>query len=186
MVESDPPSSSPTEEVPKIEPIVPENVLSYYPSDLPSGAPSDTPLQATSLEPSNRASVLPSQSLQLQHDNIICEDYNVNYERMCFSQDPCCESVRSDTEYCWNIYEKVFPGGLIFSACSQCCPNKEVGYANPALPEMPKTVECSALANPKRLCKENSCCSNPRSDSRHCEKVYAKYGDDMDQICVSP
>lgn len=101
---------------------------------------------------------------------------------MCRSSEPCCGSTRSATSFCWNIYENVFPGDLTYAACSQCC-SLAVGDPAPILSSMPKTIQCSSIDNPYRLCKPNSCCSNPRSSSRFCAAVYDQYGDDMEQVC---
>jgi len=117
---------------------------------------------------------------------INCGDYTgVNYDRLCSSGDPCCEPLRSDTDYCWENYELVFPGNQIVAACQQCCPGgpKEIGPENPPKQGVPKTIQCSAVENPHRICKANSCCVNPRSTSGYCAGVYELYGDQMEQIC---
>jgi hypothetical protein len=109
---------------------------------------------------------------------------------MCFSSDACCESTRADTSFCWDVYDNYFPGNDIYSACSSCCVDeenpdgKEIGPPNPPHPTgIEKTLQCSTVDNPYRMCKENSCCSG--SDSGHCQELYDFWGDDMEQICVS-
>jgi hypothetical protein len=111
----------------------------------------------------------------------------VSSDRLCVSDDPCCESQRSDTDFCWDMYENVYPGDEIFGACSTCCPSpKSVGPPNPPHPKgIDKTIMCSDLDSVQRVCKNDSCCSNPRSNSAYCQGVYAQYGNDIDQICVS-
>jgi hypothetical protein len=118
---------------------------------------------------------------------IECGNYSsVGLERMCASSQPCCESTRSETTFCWDLYENVFPGSLIDSACYHCCDTpKVVGPPAPVLPELPKTVQCSMVDSPFRICKPDSCCTNPRSTSSYCNEIYDEYGDDIEQICVS-
>lgn len=115
---------------------------------------------------------------------IDCGSDRTLIDRMCSSNDPCCGSPRSDTGFCWHVYDNVFPGEQIKSACYHCCNTpKTIAEARPIAPGIPKTMECSAVDNPFRMCKENSCCSNPRSNSDFCKGVYAKYGDNMQSIC---
>ena len=116
-----------------------------------------------------------------------CSKYGSNFmKRVCASTDPCCESVRSDTEFCWNVYDNIFPGAKIKSACYHCCAEpKIVGEAKPIIPEIPKTMECSAVDNPFRMCKPGGCCSTPNSRSRYCRGVFSKYHGHMESICVS-
>ncbi len=115
----------------------------------------------------------------------------ISGSRMCFSSDACCESTRADTSFCWDVYDNYFPGNDIYSACSSCCVNeanpdgKEVGPPNPPHPTgIEKTLQCSAVENPYRMCKADSCCSGS-DDSGYCQELQDQWGDDMEQICVS-
>lgn len=113
-----------------------------------------------------------------------CEAYSVSYERMCNSSSPCCETQRSDTEFCWDLYENIFPDDLIYSACEQCCEGGPKTIGPPATPrdDLPKTIQCSSVENPFRIC--GSCCEDPRSTSGYCRDIYDEYGDDVEQLCV--
>jgi len=119
---------------------------------------------------------------------IDCSAHNINYGRMCRSTYPCCESERSDTSFCWETYDTL---GLenIASACYHCC-LKATGVAKcvgPPTPrkrdDLPKTIQCSDYGDARRMCKANSCCTNPRSTSSYCKLQYATYGDIIEQIC---
>jgi Eukaryotic-type carbonic anhydrase len=114
---------------------------------------------------------------------IQCDAYNVSFSRMCASSDPCCGSIRSDTSFCWSTYDTL--GDAVQSACYHCCDTPMlVGPAAPEKPGLPKAIRCSDNENPHRLCKENSCCSNPRSTSSFCQETYATLGDDViEQLC---
>ncbi|GAX10104.1 hypothetical protein FisN_3Lh293 [Fistulifera solaris] len=139
-------------------------------SDMPSDIPTTAP-----------GSVLVPGAIPPPID---CGSDNTLIERMCSSNDPCCGAPRSDTMFCWNIYDNVFPGEQIKSACYHCCSEpKMVAEERPINPAIPKTIECSAVDNPYRMCKENSCCSNPRSNSEFCKSVYAKHKGDIESIC---
>lgn len=142
------------------------NTFSDMPSDIPTSSP----------ESSIAYDVIPPP--------IDCGNDKTLIDRMCSSNDPCCESPRSDTMFCWNIYDNVFPGEQIISACYHCCSApKEIAKERPIDPEIPKTIKCSAVDNPFRMCKENSCCSSPRSNSDFCKSVYAKHKGDIASIC---
>ena len=117
--------------------------------------------------------------------NIDCSAYNVDYSRMCAnSNTACCNDVRSDSDFCWDVYEKAFPGDLMSSACNHCCPDgpKTVGPPHPEKSGLPKTIQCSDVENPFRIC--GGCCVDPRSPTSYCNDVYEKYGDSLEEICV--
>lgn len=135
----------------------------------------------------------PAQDSSTQLDSIPppidcgASDYSgASYARMCASSDPCCESVRSDTDMCWDYYDNIFPGDLIRSACYHCCDEKKIiGPPKAPRADLPQTIQCSSVENPYRICKDNSCCVSPRSTSSYCQGIYEQYGDNMDEICVS-
>ena len=115
---------------------------------------------------------------------------NGNCRRMCSGSHPCCRRRRSDTAFCWNVYENHFPGVQIFGACEKCCnskkPKRKKFFAKPIF-TMPKKIKCSDYSTDmQRFCKPGSCCSNPRSTTRFCSAAYDKYPyDDFKQLCVS-
>ena len=43
---------------------------------------------------------------------LTCSDYDglVKWKQMCSHKNACCGTIRSDSSYCWNIYDNVFPG----------------------------------------------------------------------------
>lgn len=151
-----------------VEIVVPgvADVSSDMPSDIPTTAPNS------------------SITTDIVPPPIDCGNDQTLINRMCSSTDPCCGSPRSDTMFCWNIYDNVFPGEQIKSACHHCCSEpKAVAEERPINPAIPKTIKCSEVDNPYRMCKANSCCSSPRSNSEFCKSVYAKHKDDIDSIC---
>jgi len=205
------PPTEPTPE-PTLEPTAPEQTenpwgysisdATIHPAQTPAMEPTDVPFSTTAtnpqpeLQPAEQATPSPSKAVSTENDNSFgeegspafdCDAYpEANYGRMCASTDPCCESQRADTDFCWDRYEQIFPGDLIYSACQECCDNeKQVGPPNPDKPGLPKTIQCSEVVSPNRICKPNSCCQNPRSTSSYCRGVYEEYGADMEQICVS-
>jgi hypothetical protein len=101
---------------------------------------------------------------------------------MCESNNPCCEPIRSESSFCWESYDAL--GDAVESACYTCCDEpKLVGQATPEQSGLPKTIQCSSVDNPYRMCKENSCCSNPRSTSDYCVEQYDLYPEEMEEIC---
>jgi hypothetical protein len=122
---------------------------------------------------------------------IDCDEYEYNiaggYGRMCHSSDPCCGSGRSDTSYCHNLYDNIFPDSAIYSACHHCCPGGSltVGPPNPTHAGIPKSIQCSDF-NAQRYCKAGGCCETTRPTQGYCVSEYLLYGDDVfSQICVS-
>lgn len=106
----------------------------------------------------------------------------VNMARLCAGSDPCCESVRSDTNFCWESYEALGPA--LPSACYHCCDTpKIVGPETPPKPGLPKTIKCSELNNPNRMCKKDSCCSDPNQNSNFCRFQRAQLGVLMKEAC---
>jgi Eukaryotic-type carbonic anhydrase len=114
---------------------------------------------------------------------IQCNAFNVNFERMCESKNPCCSSVRKDTTFCWESYEEL--GDAVESGCYHCCPTPmRVGPATEQKPNLPLTVTCSDVDNPHRMCKPEGCCTNPRSDTPYCLSIYDTYNDSqMQEVC---
>ena len=112
-----------------------------------------------------------------------CAEYDVPFEKMCAA---CCSDPRSETEFCWKIYDSYFPGDLMASACHACCPNGPMTVAPPRNEKegFPRTIQCSSVDSPMKIC--SSCCTNPPSTSSYCKDVYEMYGQDMEQICVRP
>jgi Eukaryotic-type carbonic anhydrase len=109
---------------------------------------------------------------------------DTNFDRMCDSDAPCCGSTRSDTNYCLGIYEQF--GFALEAACYHCCATPQpVAPAAPVLADLPQTIQCSSLANvPHRMCKTDSCCSNPRANSDYCVSQYGAFNDnELAQIC---
>lgn len=164
------------------------NPIDMFPSPTVSSSPpsptasTGEPLHNTTTGGNNTNVVAPGVPPMID-----CSAYSaVGLERMCASSQPCCEATRSETTFCWDFYENIFPGTLIDSACYHCCATpKVVGPPAVPLPELPKTVECSTVDSPYRICKPDSCCTNPRSTSSYCTEIYDEYGDDIEQICVS-
>ena len=98
---------------------------------------------------------------------------------MCSS---CCGTQRSDIQFCWKLYEDIFPGSDIEHACRECC-GKEIGPPNPPHPQLPKTLKCSAI-RPALTCKH--CCQNPRSNVNFCNGVYEEFNQrTLREACVS-
>ena len=112
-----------------------------------------------------------------------------NRGRMCTSSDPCCEQVRTDSNFCWEIYDLVFPGTDMRETCGKCC-GLEVGqnfFATPK-PGLPHQIQCSDF-NVQRYCKSGGCCDNPNSSFCQAEhnKMEINYPNEnaFEQICVS-
>jgi Eukaryotic-type carbonic anhydrase len=115
---------------------------------------------------------------------IQCDAWDINFPRMCSSTEACCGDVRADTNYCLDIYDKLGTG--LEAACFRCCdPPQPVGPAAPVLDDLPLTIQCSALGNvPNRMCRLDSCCSNPRSQSDYCNDQYSSFSkNELKQIC---
>ena len=116
-----------------------------------------------------------------------CGLWNINFERMCTtdeSEDPCCGEERSDTAFCWGIYDEL--GSAVESVCHHCCESPQmVGPAAPVRDDLPQQLKCSELDNiPHRMCKTDSCCSIPRSESEYCKSQYDAFDDnELAQIC---
>lgn len=159
----------------------------------PTGSPTERPSVQPTASPTSSPTLAPTEVLQSIPPEIQCSDYNVDYSRLCYGTHPCCDNPRGDSSYCWDMYENVFPGSLIESACYHCCAgeNKIVGPANDIHPEHGKTIQCSSRdINPGRWCKDEpgSCCNNPRSyDSFYCrEKVYPNFSSDLlEEVCYN-
>jgi hypothetical protein len=185
---------------PKTEVPVQTSVQSPYvwkPIVMPTTpAPTAEPTKAPTSK--QRIAVPPTKGQDLETDpsgmecsvpeQINCDDYDVNYGRMCVSNKPCCESKRSATNFCWESYDALGEDNVA-SACYHCC-LKETGQAKCAAPsaperaDLPKTIQCSEYDDTRRMCKPDSCCSNPRSSSSFCQMKYATFSDNtMKQIC---
>lgn len=159
---------------PPVETIVVEDPVTFSPVSIPS----DAPVSNQPIGDFVGSEIPPPIDCSQQPASII--------SRMCDSLDPCCEATRSDTRFCWDAYDNIFPGEQIKSACYHCCSQpKIVGEPNPPKPGLVLNMKCSDVSNPLRICREGSCCSNPRSNSAFCQGVYATYGGNMEAICVS-
>lgn len=194
---TEPPVAAPVES--PSEPTSPTPFEFYNTTDVPIEAPVDAPVESPSEtpypippvdapveSPSEPGSPSPApieSTVTGAPPDIKCGDYTINFSRMCKSDDPCCGEKRSDTEFCWDSYDEL--GDAVQSACYHCCETPMfVGAAAPEKDNLPKTIQCSTVENPHRICKADSCCSNPRSESEHCVQQYALYTDDeFEQIC---
>lgn len=171
------PTPLPTKEPTKLPTREPTPLPTKEPTALPTGIPTVSPTEA--FEPQSNAGGLPPA--------VNCTNYPVpgGYERMCGSSNPCCDSIRSGTNYCWNLYDNVFPGPAIESACYHCCDGKVVGPDKPTHPEgYTKTIQCSRY-NSQRYCKRKSCCTDGRFSSSYCTREFAKFSPrEWEEICV--
>ena len=126
--------------------------------------------------------------------NIDCkayEDNGVNMNRFCDNghQDMCCQSPRSNSNYCHENYE-IF-GDALKSACHHCCLEErneayDVGDANVEKVglELFTNKQCAEdVDNAARICKAKSCCDPDYSDTRHCRQEMEKHKDDWQRIC---
>ena len=145
-------------------------------------APTSSPTPAPSAEPATT----PSASAQTPPEIDDCNSIDIDFDRFCESSKPCCESVRSETNYCWDNYDLLTNLGVsAASACYHCCAEpKIVGPPTPEVPELPKTIQCSDVTNPFRMCKPNSCCESEPSSSNFCGERYDEWDDnEIEQIC---
>ena len=121
---------------------------------------------------------------------IDCSNFPVDYSRMCAGEFPCCQSdLRGESEFCHRLYETIFPGDLIFSACAHCCPGgpQQIAPEKPEKPGLPKTVQCAVVGlghNIRRVCKQGSCCDG-QTLGEVCSPLLGEYAADMEEICVS-
>ena len=204
------PNPTPTEPSPisprhpsRFQPLRPAISPSSMPTAIPTILPSASPISPTpspsaspSVSPTATPSAAPTSPSQFGQDatapaippEIDCANFDVpgGYDRMCHSSAPCCDEERAETNYCWNVYENVFPGSLINSACYHCCPGKEIGPEKEVHPEgYIKTIQCSDY-NAQRYCKQNSCCERGRESSPYCEREFEKFSPVVwEQMCVS-
>lgn len=59
-----------------------------------------------------------------------------------------------------------------------------VGPGQVAKPNLPKTITCSDVDNPHRMCKPEGCCTNPRSNSPYCQSLYDTFNDaQLTEVC---
>lgn len=193
-----PPTSAPIGNVTTDLPTASPTTAAPIVSNVTSAAPSASPVVSNATMGSGNGTLdgVENGTSATPYDGIVppeidCSAYEplgANYARMCQSNVPCCNPKRSDTDFCWNYYENIFPGDTIYSACYHCCPGEplRIGPPAPDLPDMPKTIQCANVPNPYRICKPGSCCSSPRSTTGYCRSIYAQFGDDMAQLCVSP
>jgi Eukaryotic-type carbonic anhydrase len=167
-------------------------------SPPPVGGASGTPVPVTPpvVLPSTQAPVIPIPVVFITPSPVTaapvsavtgpvqCDAWDINFDRMCLSDDPCCGDVRSDTAYCWGIYDLL--GSAVEAVCNDCCETPQaIGPAAPVLDDLPLQLQCSALDNiPHRMCKTDSCCSDPRSESGYCRSQYHAFNDnELAQIC---
>jgi hypothetical protein len=125
---------------------------------------------------------------------IDCKVYannGVNIDRFCDNdhQDMCCQSPRSNSNYCHQNYD-IF-GADLKSACHHCCLEDRneafvVGDANAEKVGLEPFTnkQCSEdVDNAARICKAKSCCDPDYSDTQYCRKQMEKHGDDWQRIC---
>jgi len=137
---------------------------------------------------------------------ITCGDYpDANFFRMC-KDNSCCQNPRSTSEFCEETYALL--GGAVESACHFCCIEErgfslQVGpgpgsspvspspVAAPMTPApvqtssgVPPEITCDAYdVNYYRMCKDDSCCQSPRSNSQFCHETYFTLGDAAESAC---
>ena len=121
---------------------------------------------------------------------LTCSDYDglVKWKQMCSRKNACCGTIRSDSSYCWNIYDNVFPGELIQDVCSQCCPGDiQVGDPRPPLPALAQTLKCSDLSKfgeVRRHCRR--CCKKENTNNKQCKRTRRALTDsEWTESCVS-
>jgi hypothetical protein len=179
---------------PLVEPSSPSPVQTLPPIEVPT-VPASIPIPPVAQEPAQPSPPTDPSGVvvaeELAPEPIDCDAYESyisgGYGRMCHSSDPCCGPQRSDTSYCQNVYDNIFPDSSIYSACYYCCPggSLKVGDPNPPNPAIPKTIQCSDY-NSQRYCKDGGCCQTTRSTQGACISEYLLYGDDVfNQLCVS-
>jgi len=127
---------------------------------------------------------------------------DVNFFRMC-KPDSCCVSPRSDSDYCQGEYQIL--GDAVEAACYHCCLEErgtDIATTAPSVvfnlteapgvspfgtfaPGIPPPLDCSAFpdANFFRMCKNESCCTNPRSETQFCHEQYEILGEDVEAAC---
>jgi hypothetical protein len=122
---------------------------------------------------------------------ITCDDYDVNYYRMC-KANSCCQAPRSNRQFCHESYLAL--GENVESACHHCCLEEQgvamsVGAPTVENSAIPQTVECDDPAlNAARMCKPNSCCDGEDLTAGFCFDTLASYSDApnaLESICVS-
>jgi Eukaryotic-type carbonic anhydrase len=149
-------------------------------SQAPSTLAPVSPIPAVFITPSPVVAAVVSTVPQ----PVQCDAWDINFDRMCQSDDPCCGDVRSDTAYCLGIYDQL--GSAAEAVCHNCCESPQsLGPAAPVLDDLPLQIQCSSLDNiAHRMCKTDSCCSDPRSESEYCRSQYHAFNDnELAQIC---
>ena len=151
------------------------------PTKVPSAAPSAAPtISSTEKEVDTDIEVdaVPPQ--------ISCDDYDVNYNRMC-KENSCCENPRSSSLFCHEEYAVL--GDAVASACYHCCEeqNGVPKIAGPPPDDHPddiqKTIGCDEIENPERMCKDGSCCDAEGSTTNWCEEQYGLHFEHIASIC---
>jgi len=145
----------------------------------------------TDLVPDSSAVTRNSDSVPPNIDCKAYEDKGVNMDRFCDNdhQDMCCQSPRSNSNYCHENYE-IF-GDALKSACHHCCLEERneayvVGDANVEKVglELFTNKQCAEdVDNAARICKDKSCCDPDYSDTRHCRQEMETHKDDWQRIC---
>ena len=186
---------------------------SVYPSILPSASPSekgtepatdlgedgfednvietDNPSANPSSQPTSMPSAAPSSGVFTQ-DIPACEAMAVdgfNRARMCESSDPCCQEVRTDSNYCWEIYDLSFPNMDMREVCGKCCGlNVSPNFFATPKQNLPQTIMCSDF-NVQRYCGAGGCCDNHETGfckDEHDDIEISNPGQQVfEQICVS-
>ena len=172
----------------------PQDSPTRSPTETPTRSPEDRPTRSPTREPTRSPIRDPTSAptdAPVSIDKSIPPEINCRsqsnrlIQRMCDSNDPCCNTVRADTNFCWDVYDNIFPGDQIKSACYHCCEEKKiVGEATPINPKIPQKIRCSDVDNPFRMCKDGGCCETKKSRSNHCNRSYAAYAEEMESICV--
>ena len=112
----------------------------------------------------------------------------INFEKLCSPEDGCCESVRSSSSFCWNMYENVL-GIDARAVCRNCCPEtKLLGQPKRKRDNLPQTITCSSLSiygDIQRHC--STCCTDQNnSNDQQCTRIReALSANEWSQSCVS-
>jgi hypothetical protein len=157
----------------------------------PIAPPASTPIAPPVASPIARPTAAPSTTqVSGVPPPITCSDYeDVSYDRMCkLDEDSCCANPRSSTNFCHEQY--LILGDAVASACYHCCNEATgspivVGPAPVVNSNIPQTVECSTLENSKRMCKDDSCCSEEGSKTSWCQEQDELHPGGLQSICVS-
>lgn len=155
------------------------------PTSVPVATPTSVPASTPTMVPVAPSSPAPVSTPTGNSGVVVCSDYNghptINMDRIC-KDNSCCENPRSATDHCHSIYK--FFGDNMEDVCSSCCSTpKEVGPKTQAHGTYPD-IDCTAIENPFRMCKPNSCCELGASSSSYCSDTFNSIGDlGMASVC---